>query len=658
MNNPIFDMEKKKNPLTLWYRKSADKWVEALPLGNGRLGAMVFGGVRRERIQLNEDTLWSGQPYDTNNYKANEYMDQVRDLIFQAKYVEAQNIIEQNMGGPSNQAYKPLADLYLEFTDIAKVEDYKRELDLAQGISRVTYSQGKHGISREAFISSPDQAMVLKITSDKPHKLSLKLALDSLIDHRVSNEGEGCLALEGQCPSDVPEGYRDKVETITYRNDQGIKFAVKMKVVCEGGRTKTSRQSIDIENASTVTIYLTAATSFNSFNKNPVSEGKDYRLICDNILDSIDGQSYKELKQRHLDDYQSLFNRVSIDLGHSGRQVLATDERIEAVKGGGDDPALAALLFQYGRYLLISCSRPGTQAANLQGIWNEEVWPPWNSNYTSNINVEMNYWLAEVCNLAECHEPLFDMIDDLMITGMKTAQIHYKARGWTAHHNVDLWRLSTPSDGSASWACWPMAGAWLSSHLWDHYMFSKDVKFLRERAYPVMKEAALFCLDWLVEYKDGSLVTCPSTSPENVFITPEGEECSVSFASTMDISLIRELFMQCIEASRMLEIDKNLRSELELALSRLPKYKIGRHGQLQEWFFDFDEKEPGHRHLSHLYSLYPGCAIPALEDEKFMDAIRNTLDRRLNHGGGHTGWSCAWLINLWARLGDGGKAHE
>ena len=654
-SSPIKD--NKIRPLKLWYEQAANEWVEALPLGNGRLGAMVFGGVEKERIQLNEDTLWSGQPYDTNNYQAKKYLNKVRGLIFEGKYKEAQDIIEQNMLGPDNQAYKPLGNLYLQFSNTAKATEYKRELDLREGIARVSYKQDHAIITREAFISAPDQVLALKITSSKEASLSLTLSVDSLLEHKVKTQGDDCLLLKGQCPSDIPDKYLSK-DRLHNKKKQGIEFALMVKVKSDDGQIEGDKGSISIRDASSITIYLSSASSFNGFDKDPVLEGKDYKLICSKTMDLAASKPFSELKKRHVEDYKGLFDRVDIDLGQDEAEDLPTDKRIENVKKGGEDAGLVSLLFQYGRYLLISCSRPGTQAANLQGIWNEDLWPAWNSNYTSNINVQMNYWPAEVCNLAECHEPLFDMIDDLMISGARTADIHYGARGWTAHHNIDLWRSTTPAEGSASWAFWPMAGPWLCAHLWDHYMFNKDIDFLRERAYPAIRGASLFCLDWLVEYKDGSLVTCPSTSPENVFVTPEGEEASVSFASTMDISIIRELFIQFIEASSILDCDKDLRDEVEDVLARLPKFKIGKHGQVQEWFFDFDEKEAGHRHLSHLYSLYPGWTIPAIANEELKQAIYKTLNRRLKHGGGHTGWSCAWLINLWARLGDGENAYK
>ncbi|HPT78296.1 MAG TPA: glycoside hydrolase family 95 protein [Candidatus Atribacteria bacterium] len=634
------------NPMRLWYKKRAEKWVEALPVGNGRLGAMVFGGVRRERIQLNEDTLWSGQPYDTNNYDAHNYLDEVRSLIFDGKYVEAQQIIEEKMHGPDNQAYKPLGNVYIDFDSDAEPDKYMRELDLCEGIVRTSYLQNGCLYTREVLASAPDQVIAIRMESNKPRRLSFRISADSLISYRVKATENDCLFLEGQC------------EPMSDKYHQGIMFGFMVKAICEDGRVKAEDDTIIVRNASRAFIYISAATSFNGFDKNPVTEGRDYRTACAEAMAAAASKAYDEIRQRHVEDYRGLFGRVHIDLGHNEAERLPTDERIERVRNGEEDPALAALLFQYGRYLLISSSRPGTQPANLQGIWNEELWPPWNSNYTTNINVEMNYWPAEVCNLAECHEPLFDMIEELMITGRKTAQVHYQARGWVAHHNVDLWRSATPVSGSASWACWPMAGVWLCSHLWEHYLFGKDIRFLRERAYPAMKGAALFCLDWLVQDKEGNLVTCPSTSPENIFLLPDSRECSVSYASTVDISLIRELFHHCIEAAEILQVDEGLRSELALALKRLPGFKIGRHGQLQEWFFDFDEKEPGHRHMSHLYSVYPGCWILKRKDPGLIKAVRKSLIRRIEHGGGHTGWSCAWLINLWARLGDAENAYR
>ena len=508
--------------LKLWYRQPAGDWTEALPIGNGRLGGMVFGGIDRERIQLNEDTLWSGQPRDTNNYQAIDCLKKARELIFHGEYTEAQSLMEQHMLGPYGQSYQPLGNLYLEFdgADAEEEEDYVRELDLDTAIARVQYSRAGSVTDREAFVSAPDQAVILRIRSDQPGGLSMRIYADSLLKHRMEKISEGYLSCTGQCPCHTDPEYIHKDLPIVYEENKGIFFDFRIRIKASGGCTRTTETGIRVFDADSVTVYLTAATSFNGFDRNPATEGKPYRELAANAMNSVFEKPYDVLKERHRKDYQGLYNRVFLDLGTDDAAKLPTDQRLEAVKAGGDDPSLAALMFQYGRYLLISSSRPGTQPANLQGIWNREMRPPWSSNYTTNINTEMNYWPAEVCNLAECHEPLFAMVEELQVTGSRTARAHYGARGWTVHHNVDLWRLSSPVGGSAGWAFWPMAGVWLCRHLWEHYLFGGDRDFLRDRAYPAMKGAALFCLDWLVEDGKGHLTTCPSTSPENAFVAP------------------------------------------------------------------------------------------------------------------------------------------
>lgn len=379
--------------------------------------------------------------------------------------------------------------------------------------------------------------------------------------------------------------------------------------------------------------------------------------LCASRLSAAAGKTYEELRRRHTGDHQAIFRRVDLDLGGHEAEERPTDVRLAAYQEGVEDPALEALLFQYGRYLLMGSSRAGTQAANLQGIWNPHVQPPWNSNYTTNINTQMNYWLAEVCNLSECHEPLLELTKELSETGARTAAIHYGARGWAAHHNVDLWKASTLSGGDASWAFWPMGGVWLCRHLWEHYEFNPDLEYLGETAYPLMKGAALFCLDWLVEGPEGRLVTSPSTSPENRFVTEDGRACSISMGSAMDMSLIAELMQHCLEAARILSVDAKFQEELEQTLARLSPLKISKSGRVQEWLYDFAEAEPGHRHVSHLYSLYPGNRINRRDTPELLEASRLTLEQRVASGGGHTGWSCAWLINLYARLADGDAAY-
>ncbi len=646
--------------IRLWYRKEAKEWTEALPLGNGRIGAMVFGHPDEELIQLNEDTLWSYQPRDTVNPEALRYLNEARDLIRNEKYADAQRLIEAHMQGSDTESYQPLGDLKLTMLHTGELEHYERELSLEHAVTRVRYSKGGISYYREAFVSAVDQVLAIILSADQPGSISLTASLTSPHPYVLSGTGApDTVAMSGNGPTHPSPPNPSTFDTFTYEEGAGVAFEVQLRAVVTGGIYAVSQQgAIHIEGADRVVFYLSAATSFNGFDKHPQLQGKNQSALAAAHLAAAGALSYERLRERHMVDYRTLFARMAIRLGESDTASLPTDERLQRVQAGEDDAALAALYFQYGRYLLISCSRPGTQAANLQGIWNKEIHPPWRSNYTVNINTEMNYWLAEVCNLAECHEPLFDMLEELAITGQRTAQAHYGSRGWTAHHNVDLWRMSTPVTGSASWAFWPLGGIWLSRQLWERYLYSGDLKFLRDKAYPILRGAALFGLDWLVEDGRGNLVTSPSTSPENLFLDDNGQPCAVSMGSTMDMALLRELLAICAEASRLLGVDTDLRAQWEQARARLLPYQIGRHGQLQEWYRDFEEHEPGHRHVSHLYGLYPGDEIDLHRDPELAEAVRTSLQRRLSYGGGHTGWSCAWIINVWARLEDAEQAYK
>ena len=649
-----------RNNVTLWYERPAGEWLEALPVGNGRLGGMVFGGTEIERIQLNEETLWSGFPRDTNQYDAYRHLDRVRELVEQRRYAEAEKMVNATLLGPWNESYLPMGDLHIKQLGLSGTpERYVRDLDLDTAIATTSYVNGGIRYTREVFVSAPEQVMAIRIASDQAGQVSISASLGSPL--RCSVTGTGVeLALAGQCPSHAEPNYVNHPNPILYEDDRGIRFEARLRAVSDGGTIKVSDAGeLEISGANAVTLLLAAATSFDGYDKDPARTNKNLPEENRVRLDAAASLPYEALRSRHVQEHRQAFRRVELRLGPAEAEELGlpTDRRLERLRSGAEDPQLAALFYQFGRYLLIASSRPGTQPANLQGIWNEELRPPWSSNYTTNINAEMNYWLAETGNLSDCHEPLFDMIDDLRTTGRRTAMIHYNCRGWTAHHNVDLWRSPTPVNGDALWAFWPMGGAWLVSHLWERYEFTKDEDFLARRAYPAMKEAALFCLDWLVEDGDGYLVTNPSTSPENRFIAPDGSKSSVTKASTMDMTIIRELFERCIEAAALLDVDGDLSEAWAAAHKKLYPYRIGRYGQLQEWNEDFDEEEPGHRHLSHLYGVYPGDLITQNRNRELLEAARTSLERRLAHGGGHTGWSCAWVINLWARLLDGEQAH-
>jgi alpha-L-fucosidase 2 len=661
------------NPdLTLWYKTPAQQWINALPIGNGRLGAMVFGGIQQERLQLNEDTLWSGGPRDWNNPQSLQELPEVRRLVFEGRYAEANELARQ-MQGLYTESYQPLGDLLLEFpfANAEAVSAYYRDLDLDRAVATTRYTMDEAIYTREVFSSSPDQVIVMHIACDQPGKLNFTVRLDSLHPYTTHITLENTLVLKGYAPAHVEPSYLRVENPVSYRKDEGMRFEAQVRVLPTSGILTTESGNLRVSGADSVLFLLSAGTSFAGFDKSPAQEGRDASTLASQYLDAALDQPYEALLRRHVEDHQRLFRRVMFDLGSSAYVVLPTDERLLQCRidqslpledylseaQAHHDPQMEALLFQYGRYLLIASSRPGTQPANLQGIWNNMIRPPWSANYTLNINAEMNYWMAETANLGECHLPLFDLIAGLSETGCKTAEVHYGARGWVAHHNSDLWRHSAPVGelhGNPVWTQWQMGGAWLCQHLWEHYLFSNDLDFLRERAYPLMKGAAEFLLDYLVDDGAGHLVTMPSTSPENEFLDEQGRHVAVSMASTMDNAIIWDLFSACIDACRVLNIDADFAAQLESARSRLFPYQVGARGQLQEWFRDFAEAEPHHRHNSHLFGLYPGRQILVDEVPELIQAIRQTLRLR---GDLSTGWSLAWKINLWARLHDGNHAY-
>ncbi|MET3848661.1 glycoside hydrolase family 95 protein [Paenibacillus sp. OAE614] len=645
--------------MKLQYDKPATVWTEALPIGNGRIGAMVFGGVAEERIQLNEDTLWSGYPRDTNNPEALEVLPRVRELIRSGQYEEADRASKGMMGAYS-QSYLPLGDLHIEFEQDGEVPftGYKRELDLAEGITRVEYTVRGVVYAREMFVSHPDQVLVVRLTSSEAGKLNFRAALSSPL-RSVTEAENGTLVLRGTAPEQVWPNYYRSDDPIIYGDPdttEAVRFQGCLAAVTVGGSSAVSKTDIRVQGATAVTLYFSAATSFSGFDKLPGSQGKDEKRAAKDDLDRAIQGNYEGQRQTHIADHRSLFDRVQLSLGVSkAGEELSTEDRI--VRYGAGDPGLVELLFHYGRYLMIASSRPGTQPANLQGIWNQEMRPPWSSNWTLNINAEMNYWPAETANLAELHEPLLCFIGDLSRNGRTTAQTHYGARGWTAHHNSDIWAMSNPvgdyGHGDPVWCMWPMGGVWLCQHLWEHFAFSRDEKYLREHAYPVMKEAALFCLDWLHEDGSGRLITSPSTSPEHKFRTPAGGLAAVSEASTMDLMLIWDLLTNLIEASETLEEDEAQRQEWLEARERLLPLQVGKYGQLQEWSKDFEDEDVNHRHASHMFGVYPGRQLTKRQSPDLFEAARRSLERRGDDG---TGWSLGWKVALWARFGEGDRS--
>lgn len=652
MNLPTSD-------LTLWYTQPAHTWVEALPVGNGRLGAMVFGGVAQERLQLNEDTLWSGGPRNSDNPGAQAVLPAVRAAIFAGQYEEADRLAKQ-MQGTFTQSYMPLGDLLLSFDGLVAddVVGYRRLLSLESAVASTSFVHQGVRYTREVFASAPDNAIFVRIAGDLPGQVTLDTTLTSKLQHSVSAAGADTLLLSGRAPSHVEPNYRNSASPVLYSTEptqMGMSFALMLRVVAEGGGVTADAAGLHVRGADAVVLVITAATSFAGFDRPAALGDVDPQQLAAQASATAIARGYTAALAAHSADHQALFQRVALDLGGGVTAGLPTDERVRRF-AVDRDPALVTLLFQYGRYLLIASSRPGSQPANLQGIWNDELRPPWSSNFTININTQMNYWPAESTNLAECHAPLFDFIGELSVNGRRTAQTNYGAAGWVAHHNADLWRQSAPvgafGAGDPVWACWPMSGPWLCQHLWEHYAFGGGRHFLAERAYPLMKAAAEFCLDWLVEH-DGVLVTAPATSPENKFSTPDGQHAAVSAATTMDMALLRDLFTNCIEAAAILGADQEFSATLSHALARLQPYQIGQHGQLQEWQGDWDNPEDHHRHVSHLFGLHPGRQITAVAAPELFAAARRSLDLR---GDGGTGWSMAWKVNFWARLLDGDHA--
>ena len=628
--------------MLLWYRQPAAHWVEALPLGNGRLGAMVFGKVGEERVQLNEDSVWSGERRDRNNPAARAAIPEIRRLLAAGKVAEAQALADKAVISIPRRlpVYQPLGDLWLRFTGQNEASDYRRGLDLDSAVAQVTYRSGDARFTRESFVSAPDQVIVIRLSCDKPGRISFSATLGREADSKTSTAAPDRVILEGEAIPHEKDSQERKV---------GVKFRAEARVIPDGGKMRIEKDSVVVEGANGATILIAAATSFRHH---------DLAAACRHDLEAA-RKPYTTLRNDHIADYQKLFRRVRFDLnnGKDDFSRLATDERLKRVREGGEDPRLLTQYFQFGRYLLIASSRPGSRAANLQGIWNDNLTPSWGSKYTVNINTEMNYWPAEVCNLSELHEPLFNLIEAARPAGRATAKAYYGARGFVIHHNTDLWGDAVPIDGVGS-GIWPMGAAWLSLHYWDHYDFTRDRKFLADRGYPVMKEAAEFLLDYMVDDGKGHLLTGPSLSPENRYVAPDGSAGSLAMSPTMDVEITNALFSRVIEASEILGIDAEFRGRLKAARDRLPPLKIGKHGQLQEWQQDYDEKDPGHRHISHLFALHPGNQITLRGTPDLAKAARATLDRRLQHGGGRTGWSRAWIVNFWARLEEGDRAYE
>lgn len=625
----------------IWYKQPAGAWEEALPIGNGKLGGMVFGDPKRERIALNEDSVWYGGPRDRNNPSALPNLPKIRSLLSEGKLREAEELSVMALSGvpESQRHYLPLGDLALQFRyENNEVSEYTRELDVFSGIAAVSYQMGSIKYLRESFASFPDESIVTRITADQPGSISFTARLlrgpgNRFYDELVNaNDAGNTLLMRGNCGG-----------------AGGMEFRMALKAVAEGGSVKIIGEHLIVDKANSVTLLLTAATEFRH-------EDPEWYVL--HSADMAGTYSYEELRSRHVQDISRLTERVTLKLG--GEELFAqltTDERLKRVQQGEEDSGLMALYYHFGRYLLCASSRPGSLPANLQGIWNDKMLPPWDSKYTININAQMNYWPAESGNLAECHEPLFDLIERMREPGRHTARVMYNCGGFVAHHNTDIWGDTAPQDLYLPATYWQMGAAWLCLHLWEHYEYSLDRSFLG-KAYPTLKEAAQFFVEFLIETNNGLLVASPSVSPENTYILPSGQSGVLCVGSSMDSQILYELFGACIEASRTLAVDETERAQWHGIVERLPQPKIGKHGQIQEWLEDYEEAEPGHRHISHLFALHPGKRFTVRGTPEWAEAAKVTLERRLASGGGHTGWSRAWIINFWARLEEGEKAYD
>jgi alpha-L-fucosidase 2 len=631
---------KSKRDMVLWYKQPGVKWLEGMPIGNGFMGAMVFGRVRNERIALNESTFWSGRPHDYTNPDGYKYFPKIRDLVFAGKYKEAEKMSNEHFFGipPNQQAFQPIGDLLLDFKNSDNVKDYYRELDMETGIVKIRYTDSDAEYTREIFMSYPNHIMVVHLTCNKPNRISFEAKFNSpYLENVVAEKSK--LVMKGIWHGPLPKNRLSSL--IANVEGTGLKFQTTMLALPENGEQSVSDTSLIINNANSVTLILTIATSF----KNYKDISGDPALIIDKILSILPSKDYNVLLKNHENDFHQLMDRVHLNIGDSSMNKLPTDERLKLVKEGGTDIELISKIFQFGRYMLASSSRKGGQPANLQGIWDEEQSPPWGSKYTANINVEMNYWPAEVCNLSECTLPLFNAIKDLAVTGSETAKVEYNCRGWVCHHNFDLWRGTAPVD-AARYGMWPVGGSWLCQNIWEHYLYTGDKEFLREY-YPIMKGSAQFLMDLMVIHPKYKWLVIPvSMSPEQGFFPyPGSEECFLTSSTTMDIGIIKELFPHCIQAENILNTDKEFGNKLRDALKKIPPYQIGKNGWLQVWLEDWERGREGHN-ISANFGFFPGSSITLRGTPKLASAIQKWLEPRRGNGG----WIFSWDICDWARL--------
>lgn len=642
----------------LWYNQPAEFFEESLVLGNGKMGATVFGGANSDKIYLNDATLWSGEPVNANmNLEAYKNIPAIREALKNENYKLADEL-NKKIEGKNSESFSPLGTLEINNSEKGKAVNYHRELDISNAVSKVSYEMNGVKFTREYFVSAPDQIMVIKLTSSIKGGLNFDINLRSLLKSNTEVRNN-ILVMTGVAPIHENTGYTVLPKYLQVK-ERGTRFTTLIQINKTDGQVTSSRTALTLKNATEAYVYVSVATSFNGFDKNPATEGLDDISIALQNLNKAFAKPFDKLKEAHIADYQKYYNRVTLNLGKTTAPDIATDERLLRYADGKEDKNLEILYFNYGRYLLISSSRTLGVPANLQGIWNPHLNPPWSSNYTMNINLEENYWLAENTNLSEMHLPLLSFIKNLSVTGKVTAKTFYGVnQGWAAAHNSDIWAMTNPvgqfGKEDPSWACWPLSGAWLSTHIWEHYIFTQDKNYLKSEGYPIMKGASQFFLGWMILDKNGNLITSPSTSPENKYIAPDGFIGATMYGGTADLAMIRECFDKTIKASKALNIDADFRAKLETALSKFHPYQIGKKGNLQEWYFDWNDEDPKHRHQSQLFGLFPGDHITPEKTPDLAEASKKTLEIK---GDETTGWSKGWRINLWARLWDGNRAYK
>jgi len=657
-----------KHPDELWYDKPAKVFEEAIPIGNGRMGGMVYGGIQRDRISLNEATLWGGYPVDPNmNPKAKEYLPLVRKALEEHNYNKADSLL-RFIQGKFSSSYAPLGNLSLEMNIAGPIYNYQRKLDMSTGIAHVSFEADATSYSREYFISHPHQLMFIRLKASGKNKLNISTSFNSLLANRTESElnafapFKNSLQMKGIAPSLAEPNYRGNMpNAVQYDSSRSMRFISEAVVYHTDGKVSTDddHHQLKVDNATEIILAVSMATSFNGYDKNPATAGKDEVKSSQEPILKLRSAKFDLLKAAHIKDFSSYYKRVTLSLPSKPMDAMPIDQRLKRFAKGESDNGLIVKYFQFARYLMIASSRTPEVPINLQGIWNEQVRPPWSSNYTININTEMNYWPVETTNLSEFHHPMLSFLKGLQKTGEVSAASFYGMKGWVAHHNTDIWAISNPvgefGKGDPVWANWAMGGVWMSTHLWEHFSFTGDTNFLKKDAYPIMKGAAEFILDFLVRDKNGKLITSPSTSPENNYVNDKGYIGSVLYGATADLAMIRELFSQLIDAQKILRNDVAFISKVEKALAELHPYQIGKKGNLQEWYYDWDDQDPRHRHVSHLFAAYPGNSITINKTPELANAVKRSLELRTNNG---TGWSIAWKIGLWARLRNADRAFD